>query len=396
VVTNSGTVALGSPLTFTATVSGPAGAATPAGKITWQVSGTAGATACTNSTTTLSSGTATCTINATQAGTYAVSDGYHGNGNYTAATSNTDTVTVTPLGTRAALTSSVNPSTYGQSVTFTVTVSPTDGGGTVSFTAGGTAITGCSARPLTLVSGSYQATCTTSALAAGNHTIRAAYSGDTNYSGSSAAITQTVSQKPTATGLTSGTNPSTYGQAVTFTATVSPTDGGGTVSFSVGTGTARTPICAPQSLSRAGGSYQARCTVSTLPAGTDTITATYSGDTDYGRSSATAKQTVNKTPTATAVTSSKNPSRHGQPVTFTATVSPTDGSGTVTYWYAGNTITGCTSVPLKNNAGTYTAACTTSALPIGTDKIRAVYSGDRNCFGSTGTLTQVVSKTATR
>src|ERR1700691_1017257 len=115
---------------------------------------------CTSSTTTLSSRTATCTIDATQAGTYAVSDDYQGDGNYNPASSSTDTVTVTPLSTTTALSSSDDPSLYSQAVTFTATVSPTDGGGTVSFTADGNALTGCSGQPLTLSTGSYQATCT--------------------------------------------------------------------------------------------------------------------------------------------------------------------------------------------------------------------------------------------
>jgi hypothetical protein len=50
----------------------------------------------------------------------------------------------------------------------------------------------------------------------------------------------------------------------------------------------------------------------------------------------------------------------------------------VTFWYAGNTIAGCTSKPLQNIAGIYKATCTTSALPGGTDNVSAVYSGDDN------------------
>jgi hypothetical protein len=226
-VTDSGPITLGNTVTFTATVSGPAGAAVPTGSITWVVSGSAGATSCTQATSTLSSGTATCTIDATQAGTYMVSDNYLGDGNYNPTSSSTNTITITPLSTTTALSSSSSPSTYGQAVTFTATVSSTDGGGTVSFTADGELLPGCSSQPLTLVSGNYQATCTTSALPAGSHTIESSYSGDANYGGSSTSITQTVNQKPTTTSLTSGLNPSTYGQLVTFTATVSPADGQG-------------------------------------------------------------------------------------------------------------------------------------------------------------------------
>jgi Bacterial Ig-like domain (group 3) len=391
VVTNSGPVALGNPVTFTATVSGPAGAAIPTGSITWQVSGAAGATACTSSTTTLSSGTATCTINANQAGTYAVSGNYHGDGNYAPATSNTDTVTVTTLSTASTLTSSASPSTYGQAVAFTATVSSTDGGGTVSFSADGKAISGCSAQSLHLVSSSHQATCTTSALTGGSHTILASYSGDMNYSGSSATLTQTVSPKPATTTVKSSMNPSTYGHAVTFTGTVSPTDGQGSVTFTSGTGKSMTTLCLAQGITLIKGAYRATCTTSKLGASTaTTITASYSGDTDYGKSAGTVSQTVNKTPTTTGLSSSKNPAVKGQRITLTAVVSRTDGAGTVTFWDEGNTITGCTSEPLKNSAGTYTTTCTTSALPGGHYRLKAVYTGDKNGFGSTGRLTQII------
>jgi hypothetical protein len=298
--------------------------------------------------------------------------------------------------TATAISSSLNPASYGAPVTFTATVSPTDGGGTVSFTTDGNPIPGCSGDPLSLVSGStYQATCTTSALAAGNHVVEASYSGDTQYSDSSATITQTVNQQTTATTLSPKPNPSVYGQKITFTATVSPADGQGTVSFSRGTGTNKTALCPNQSLTLVASSYQASCSISSLPAGTYTITAAYSGDTDYGGSAATVQQTVNKIPTTTSVSSSKNPSRYRQSVTFTATITSADGGGTVTFWYAGNTIAGCTSKPLQPSGSSYTANCTTSSLPVGTDKVKAVYNGDKNSFSSTGTVSQVVNRIPT-
>jgi hypothetical protein len=68
----------------------------------------------------------------------------------------------------------------------------------------------------------------------------------------------------------------------------------------------------------------------------------------------------------------------------------------VTFWYAGNTIAGCTSKPLQNIAGIYKATCTTSALPGGTDNVSAVDSGDDNCFASTGRLNQVVDRIPTK
>jgi Bacterial Ig domain/PA domain len=93
------------------------------------------------------------------------------------------------------LTSSANPSLAGQLVTFTATVSagslqPT---GTVAFTDGGTAISGCESVAL---SATAQAICSTSALGAGAHQIKAEYSGDDGLAGSSATLSQQVNAPP--------------------------------------------------------------------------------------------------------------------------------------------------------------------------------------------------------
>ena len=356
-------------------------------------------TGCSSQPLTLTSGRsyqATCTTSSLAPGDHAISAAYSGDLAYTPSAANL-TQEVGP--TTTTVTSSLNPSTYAQPVTFTATVSPSDGGGTVAFSDGGNPVTGCSSQPLTLVGGSsYQATCTIRSLAPGRHAIEAAYSGDTNYSSSSATITETVTQRRTVTVLKSGTGPSTYGHAVTFTATVLPTNGQGTVSFARGTGRNKITLCSHKDLSLVNGSYRATCTISSLPAAIYpyTIVASYSGGTDYTGSSGTLQQTVNKTPTSTTVFSSMNPSGYSHSVTFTATVRAADGSGTVTFWYAGNTIAGCTSKPLQHIAGIYKATCATSALPRGTDRISAVYSGDNNCFGSTGRLTQVINRVPTK
>jgi len=94
-----------------------------------------------------------------------------------------------------SLTSSLNPSTFGVAVTFTATVNSTGGTptGTVTFKDGvNTLGTG------TLSSG--KAIFQTSTLAAGAHSITAAYGGTTSFASStSAVLTQTVNQ-PSSTG----------------------------------------------------------------------------------------------------------------------------------------------------------------------------------------------------
>ena len=94
-------------------------------------------------------------------------------------------------------------------------------------------------------------------------------------------------------------------------------------------------------------------------------------------------------PTTTVVTSTPNPSEEGQLVTITATVSPSGPTGTVDFTSNGTAISGCTAVPLNSEI----AACTTSTLAVGTDAIVAMYSGDSNYSGSSGTLSQLVNPT---
>ena len=185
------------------------------------------------------------------------------------------------------------------------------------------------------------------------------------------------SRTGTSTGLTSSLNPSQYNQPVTFTATVTPTPNGGTVTFTYGT----TTLCSSVSLT----SGQATCAYSTLPVGPDTVMAAYSGDTSYAASSGTTAQTVNAATTTTGATSSLNPSEYEQSVTFTATVTPTPDGGTVNFTYGATTL--CSNVSLTSGKAT----CAYAALPVGSDTVTATYSGDTNYSGSSGMVAQSVS-----
>lgn len=93
-----------------------------------------------------------------------------------------------PGATTTGVTSSLNPSLVGQSVTFTATVAGTTPTGTVQFRDGGVNL----GTPVALAGG--VATFPTSSLAAGTHSITAAYSGDADDAAStSPAISQVVS-----------------------------------------------------------------------------------------------------------------------------------------------------------------------------------------------------------
>src|SRR6185312_15681856 len=120
----------------------------------------------------------------------------------------------------------------------------------------------------------------------------------------------TIKASATAT-LASSANPSTTGQAVTFTATVSGASGTptGTVTFDDGT----TALCTAVALSTG----TATCATSSLAAGSHSISASYSGDATYN---AATSNTVTQTVSA--------------PGQFTLSITKS-GSGTVTSSPAG-------------------------------------------------------------
>lgn len=199
-------------------------------------------------------------------------------------------------------------SIFSQEVTFSAVVSPDPGDGQeVEFFNGsislGTARTQEGVAQLT-----------TSQLPVGNLSIVAAYQGDT-----SPAYFQVVDQAGTRTSLTSSVDPTVAWQPVTFTTTVaaeSPALGvpTGIVSFVInGIPTGR------GTLNESG---IAEFTTG-LTAGTNYILAVYIGDGNFlGSGSGSILQVANLAETTVFLTSSPNPSVVGEPVTFTATVSP--------------------------------------------------------------------------
>jgi hypothetical protein len=276
-------------------------------------------------------------------------------------------VLVVPAATYMSLSTSMTPSSVGQQITLTAMVSPSDATGTVTFQDGGTTIgTG------TLVNGS--ATLSISTLAPGSHSLTASYGGDINYQGSaSTTLTQIVNGITTTTALISSLNPSAAGAAVTLMAAVSPTGATGTVTFedggsSIGTGTLNA-------------NGVATLAISTLAAGSHSLTALYGGDATHGTSvSNTVTQVVNTAASSIILTSSANPSAVGQGVAFTAIVAPSTATGTVTF-FDGTTALGS---PVTLSSGT--AGFVTNSLAAGSHTLTASYSGDSNFSGSTSHL----------
>jgi hypothetical protein len=285
---------------------------------------------------------------------------------------------------------------FGQSVALTATVTTGTSGfgnptGTIDFESGTTDLGKAT------LSASGSATLNTTALAAKPNSITAVYSGDTNFAASSStAITVTVAKASTTTTLTTSPNPSVANQQVTLTARVAAVSPGsgtptGTVQFfngstSVGSGTLANGV--------------AVLATTSLPVGTDAITADYSGDTNFTSSVSTGvNQQVNSgTTVVTLSVSNANPFGF-QAVTLTAIVVGNAASGmptgTVTFFDIHGTNLGSkTLTPTTGTAtpsvSTGTATLSVSTLPVGPESITAVYSGDSNFAGGTSPAVAMV------
>ena len=182
--------------------------------------------------------------------------------------------------------------------------------------------------------------------------------------------------------VTSSGSPSTYGQSVTLTATVSsqigPPPSGEVVTFTNGGVTLGTATM---------NQGVASIKTSTLPVGTNLIAASYAGDSMWlGSVSQTFNQHVNDATVTVTVTSSPNPSMAGQSVTFTATVKSSGGVPTGSVTFKGNGTTLGT-VNLTNGVAKYS----TSTLRTGTINISAQYTASGDYYGASGSMSQVVN-----
>ena len=180
-------------VTFTATVSG----SNPTGTVNFTDGGSSivgcAAVALTGAG---NSRTAVCSTSSLSVGPHSIVANYGGDAaNAASSSSPLSQVITTVATTMTTVASSANPAMVGATVTFTATVAGTNPTGSVSFVAdGGAPLTGCGAVALTGSGNSRTATCSTSSLAVGTHSIVANYSGDAgNAASSSAPLSQVIS-----------------------------------------------------------------------------------------------------------------------------------------------------------------------------------------------------------
>ncbi len=268
---------VGAPVTFTATVTGPKGAGTPTGSVTFNEAGTL-----VGPITLDSAGQATVTTSSLPVGSTTIDANYSPTGDF--ATDQTEpSLTQVVNGsslpaTTTQVTSSASTVTLGQPVTLTAVVSNAGSGtpgGDVTFTIDGRTQTPVA---LAVANGVDEASFSTSTLSFGQHTITAAYGGDTSFGPSAPSSPLTVSvDAPTTMALTSSSNTSLLGQSVTFTAILTAPTGAGTPTGSV-TLSEGGKVLFTSPVSSSG---KATFTTSALAVGTYAVTAAYTPSGDY-------------------------------------------------------------------------------------------------------------------
>jgi hypothetical protein len=385
---NANPSVFGQSVTFTATVTETGESGIPTGSVIFSVDGTN-----TSISTLNAGGQATFTYSGLSVAMHSIKATYGGDTNNASSNSGTLTQVVNKASTTISVQSSVNPTPYGSALTFTATVAAVAPGagaptGSVVFMDGSTTLGTVSLTP---GASSSTASFSSSALAAGMHSITVEYGGSTDFNSSlSLALTENVTPATTTTTLASNVNPSVFGQAVMFTATVTSQGGTptGSVTFTVDSGAP-----SPANLN---GSGQATFTTSALSVGTHSIVASYGATNNFQTSSSSpVSQAVNKASTTTSLGSSLNPSTFGTSVTFTATVTaiaPGAGTpaGTVTF------LSGTTAIGTGTLNGSGVATLAISSLAVGTQSITASYAGSASFNGSTSTmLSQVVNQDPT-
>jgi hypothetical protein len=240
-----------------------------------------------------------------------------------------------------------------------------------------------------LASGAVSITIPAGSLAPGSDTLTISYSGDPTYASTSQTETVAVAAAiPTVTVLAPSSD--NVANPVPVSVTVTGPSGG-----SVPTGT----------VTLAGGSYSSTATTlsstgtaaftipaSNLPAGTDTLTATYSGNsTTYAgatgstpiviSSAATLPPTVKVTPTPAAIDTSQSLS-----VAITVSGSSSVPTGYITLT-SGSYNSGLTAL----NGGSATISIASNTLAAGTDTLTVAYSGDAVYAAGNGTATVTVT-----
>ncbi|QSQ26293.1 Ig-like domain repeat protein [Pyxidicoccus parkwayensis] len=273
---------IGETVTLTASVSITEGSGIPTGAVTFRVDGEELGSAPVGS-----NGVATMTSSIKLGGTLTFTAEYHGT--YDPSIS---VPVVIQTGHRTTTTLSVapeGPSSYGEQVTLSANVAPVDSSagaatGEVVFQSGETEL------GTVQVDGSGNAALSLTTLAVGEHVLSARFVPQGQFLTSRDEASHTVNLAAAQVVLESSRNPSDNGQSVTFTARVSAvTPAAGTPSGSVTFLDGKEQLAKVEVNAQGEASY----TTATLEPGEHSITASYSGDTNFeSKTSASVTQVV--------------------------------------------------------------------------------------------------------
>jgi hypothetical protein len=182
----------------------------------------------------------------------------------------------------------------------------------------------------------------------------------------------------------------TSNQSLNVTVTVaSSTAGGATPTGSV-TLSGGGYTSATEALS--GGSYTFDIPAGSLSGGSDTLTASYSGDATYAPASGTAAVTVTKLTPAVTVTPSSNAINSNQTLTVTGTVTGTGGTPTGTVTLSGGGYVSAAAA--LSSSGSYSITIPYNSLAGGSDILAVLYSGDGTYNSTSGSATVTVTYVA--
>jgi subtilase family serine protease len=348
-----------------------------------------------------------------QGGQHSIAISYGGDKSYNAS-STTATITVNKAATTISLSSAQSFTTVGSNASFAASINasvllpynapnsdfPADN---VQFLDSGTPITGVvTYQTAAQTEGGplVTATFSTTALKPGNHTITAQFTGDSNYSAStvSNSVTTDIQISTAGSTLTASSATIQHGASETLTYTVVPSQTGGpaptgTVQFTCYCGGAGLSFVAPVT------NGQVQWVTSVLPGGSDQISASYGGDSNYQNSAENTSVTVTLLGSATSVSTSNASISSGTSVTLSATVAASKSggpapTGTVQFSAGTNSSGGSTTLGSAVPVASGAASLTTTAIPAGTQYVFASYSGDSNYSPSTASTAEVVTGAA--
>jgi len=240
---------------------------------------------CSSGITLNSSGSGTCNITFPVIGTWTIKAYYQGTtSTYISSTSVGTSHTVNQADTTTTVSVPTTAVVVGQTFdvsAYVIATSPGSGTPTGSVTISATK-TGATTQTCQILLSSTDKKCGISLPVVGDWTITATYNGDVNFKTSNGSEIKTVNQATTSLSITTTPRPSSIGQTVNVIfdlKVVSP-----------GTGTPTGTITATATAKVSGTDYEEECTGSVIggscsfiltPAGSWTISATYSGDANY-------------------------------------------------------------------------------------------------------------------